>query len=334
MNPPARIPFIDALKGLAIVGVLFAHMGFSARFDAATLDHILLLQTLTGWCVLAFFFASGFLHAHADAGRDLKNFTQRRAVRLLIPCAAFSWMNKLLLLAASAGGFLHTDAAPSLATPADILAFVFVPAAPQFYFLAHLFIIAVLVHALLKARLLAHPFAPWLLAVLLLQSYWFLPLAKPHGEALTQFPLYAAVYLSGLGLVSNLRLFRSRSAALPAAKTSGWRQFAGIMLFYATIAVGIVRPALLYALVPLALALITTFFFRRILPPFAALGKKSGAIFAWHAPLIMTAFSIALVKFSLTGWPLIAAMTVLTIAASILLDSLVRRFDKRGIFRL
>jgi fucose 4-O-acetylase-like acetyltransferase len=325
LNPAARLPFIDALKGLAILGVLFTHMAFTTRFDAAALAHIRLLQTLSGWCVLAFFFASGVLHGHADAERDLKSFARRRAIRLLIPCAAFTWLNKLLLLAAKAGGLLGADAAPSLATPADIAAFVFVPAAPQFYFLAHLFLIAVIVHALLKIRLVAHPLAPWILAALLLQSYMLLPLDRPHGKALTQLPLYAAAYLTGFAFA------RSRGAET----RDGTFQYAGIAIFAGDIAIAApAHPQLLHALVPLAFAALAPLLPTRIFSVPAALGKKSGAIYAWHAPIVMTALSIVLVKASLTGWLLIAAMMLLTIAASILIASIVRRFDPHGIFRL
>ena len=322
MNPAARLPFIDALKGLAILGVLFAHMGFTERFDEAALAHIRVLQSLTGWCVLAFFFASGFLHGHADAQRDWKSFARRRAARLLIPCAAFTWLNKLLLLAAKACGFAGTVAAPPLATAADIAAFVFVPASPQFYFLVHLFLIALAVHALLRARLLSLPLEPWFLAALLVQAYWFLPLTGPHGESPAKLPLYAAVYLTGLAFA------RARDARrMPLA--------IGMMIFaVSAVIAAAAQHAVLHALVPLAFALLAPFVHARILSPAAALGRKSGAVFAWHAPLVMSALSVTLVKFRLAGWPLIAAMTALAIIVSLVIASFVRPLDRRGVFRL
>ncbi len=322
MNSRARIPGIDALKGAAILGVLFVHMAFSARFDAATLGHIRLLQDVFAWCVLAFFFASGLLHGLNDTARGIRDFATRRAIRLLIPCAAFTWMNKLLLLAAKAGGFLASDAAPAPEGLRAVLEFIFIPAAPQFYFLAHLFAIAVVAHVLLRLRLTGNGFAPWLLAALLLQAYWFLPLEKPHGEALTQLPLYGALYLAGIGF--------AQAGKSPRAITG-----AGAAVFLiAVAAVATHRVPAIDAAIPPALALLFSVVPAGILAPLAWLGKRSGAIYAWHAPLLMPVLSIILVKLHLAGWPLIAAMSILTAAASLAVAAVVRRFDRHKILSL
>lgn len=321
-----RIPFIDALKGLAIVGVIFVHMGFASRFDSGTLADVRMLQKIFGWCVLAFFFASGCLHLGGSATeQNWETFTLRRARRLLVPCAAFSWAYKALLLGAKAAGFIAATDAPALRTPADIAAFAFVPVAPQFYFLVHLFCIAVAVHPVLRLRWFRHPCTPWMIAAALLQSYWLLPLDLPHGEALTQLPLYAASYLAGIGFTRSVQ----------AEKLRGFRPASGMLLFIVAVAAAsAARPQVLHSLVPPLLAAFAMLLPLRAFAPAALLGLHSGAVYVWHAPIIMPVISILLTKLPLNGWLLITGMTVLTLGTALVLESLVRRFDTRGFFRL
>ena len=56
-----RYSEIDALKGVAIIGVVIAHLNFTGRFDKETLELVHNLQLFFGWCVITFFFASGIL---------------------------------------------------------------------------------------------------------------------------------------------------------------------------------------------------------------------------------------------------------------------------------
>jgi len=326
LSTQTRIPFVDAIKGLAIVGVLFVHMGFASRFDEGTLADVRMLQRIFGWCVLAFFFASGCLHTGAGAAeQDWKAFILRRARRLLVPCAAFSWVYKALLLAAKAGGFIAAAHAPALQTTADFTAFVFTPVVPQFYFLVHLFCIAVAVFPFVRLGWLRQPWVPWLIAAILLQSYWLLPLDLPHGEALTQLPLYAASYLAGIGFARSIETEKWR----------GFRHAGGMLLFGAAVAAAsVARPQVLHAVAPPLLAAFAMLLPLRALAPAVTLGRHSGAVYVWHAPILMPVISILLTKLPLSGWPLIAAMTVLTLGITLWIDSVVRRFDTIGIFRL
>lgn len=324
MTSRARIQSVDALKGVAILGVLFIHMAFTARFDSAALSHVKLLQNVSAWCVLAFFFASGVLHACNDSDCTFTGFVRRRAVRLLIPCAAFTWLCKLLLLAANACGFLTSESVAWPATASGLLSFVFVPAAPQFYFLAHLFAIAVIIHLLLKMRLLGNPVVPWIGAGALLQAYWLLPLEKPHGEALTQLPIYTAIYLAGFGFASA-----GEKNRIPCKTRLG-------LLFFitATIAVGMKHEQALHAIVPPLLILVLSLAPASGISPPAWLGRKSGVIYAWHTPILMPALSLLLAKTPLNGWLLVASMTILAITGSLLVGSVVAIFDRRGWFRI
>jgi surface polysaccharide O-acyltransferase-like enzyme len=326
LNASSRIVAIDALKGLAILGVLFIHMAFTSRFDAGTLGKVHLLQAVFGWCVLAFFFASGFLHRSSGAtSQDWNAFISKRARRLLVPCVAFSWAYKAMLLAAHRAGFMESGALPSFATPADALRTMLTPAAPQFYFLADLFIIAVAVQLLIRIPAFERPLSLLLLAAALVQTYWLLPLEKPHGEALSQIPLYAATYLLGFqtaridrgkGLISLLR-------------------DPGFLVFGASIAsLSLSKPQVLHIGIPVLLFALMELTPRLAALPLTFLGRHSGAVYAWHTPIVMPAISIVVAKSPLTGWPLILVITVSTLAVCLVLDSVVRRIDKAGYFRL
>lgn len=54
-----RVDEIDSLKGIAILGVLFAHISFPDRLGEEASQVVLFLQWLFGWCVIAFFLPLG-----------------------------------------------------------------------------------------------------------------------------------------------------------------------------------------------------------------------------------------------------------------------------------
>ena len=326
MTTHERIPAIDFTKGFAIVGVLFVHMAFTSRFDAPTLASIETLRQIFGWCVLAFFFASGFLHRGKNPAIERwTDFAKKRARRLLVPCLAFSWAYKLALLAVASAGMLAAPPFRSPVTPIALLREAFTPAAPQFYFLVHLFIVAVAVHSLLRSRILEREIAPWLLAAILVQSYWLLPLDKPHGEELSHLPLYATAYL--IGMLSAHPADRSHRARM--------ERWAGAILLGAScVSIAVFRPQVLHVAIPVLLLQVAMRLPARIQSPCTFLGRHAGAIYAWHTPIVMPVLSVLLTKIPLTGWPLILAMTIATLGISLLLSSLVRPLDRLGLFRL
>jgi peptidoglycan/LPS O-acetylase OafA/YrhL len=228
-------------------------------------------------------------------------------------------------MAAHRAGFMGAAAAPSLATPTDVLTALLTPAAPQFYFLVDLFIIATAVHLLLRVSAFEKPLTLWLLAAALVQSYWLLPLDKPHGEAPSQLPLYAAAYLLGFQTARHDQENRLSSLV----------RDPGFLLFGASVAsLSPWKPPILHLSIPLLLFSIVRLSPRLSPAPLTWLGRRSGAVYVWHTPIVMPAISTVLAKLPLTGWPLVLAMSALTLAVSLLLDSIVRRFDKAGIFRL
>ncbi len=55
-----RFSEVDSLKGLAIVGVVIAHVAFETRLYPVSSVIINNLQVIFGWCVIAFFFIRSF----------------------------------------------------------------------------------------------------------------------------------------------------------------------------------------------------------------------------------------------------------------------------------
>jgi len=325
LTPPARIPALDAVKGLSIIGVLFVHMAFTSRFDRDTLASIHALQRFFGWCVLAFFFVSGFLHPASTSAAGWTNFAKKRARRLLVPCLAFSWMYKLALQAMASSGIVISAPLKWPMTPLTLFREAITPAYPQFYFLAYLFLITVSVHALVRCRWFHNDLVPCLFAAVLLQAYSRIPLAEAHGEALTLLPLYAASYLAGIG-VARWKGTARQSDIIAAVAIAAFAFAAAI--------VSAANSQVFFVLIPPITAAIAMLPKQRILSPLAFLGRHSGAVYVWHTPLVMPVLSVLLAKLPITGWPLILAMALATLGVSLALDAVVRRFDPHAIFRL
>lgn len=300
-------------------------MSFTSRFDPATLASIAMLQRLFAWCVLAFFFASGFLHRGDEPVESLTGFARKRARRLLVPCLAFSWAYKIAMLGGASFGIMPSPLSHVPRTAMGWLAEIFTPAIPQFYFLVHLFIVAVGIHALLRLHMMRTEFSRWLLAAIFLQSYWLLPLDRPHGEALSQIPLYSAAYLLGMQFAKfvNDPHRRWKTHALGAA-----------LLGISWLTIAIFHQPMLHLVAPLLVVSFASRLPDRVQMPLTFLGRRSGAIYAWHTPIVMPLLSLVLAKSSFSGCPLILSLTLATLAISFALDSTARRFDRHGLFRL
>jgi len=190
-----RYAEVDALKGVAIIGVLFAHLSFEGRFDASTLNAVGVLQGLFGWCVIAFFFASGLLGKPVGRKDALVGFVRKRFVRLIIPCWVFSVSYRLLRCGLFLTGRFSWDS-PIPESAADALGFFLLPEGPQFYFLVYLFCVAVLFELLdlTLPRFLAY----WITALAMPLSYVLIDgPARGYGPEIALWPVYLFAYAAG-----------------------------------------------------------------------------------------------------------------------------------------
>lgn len=203
-----RYKEIDAIKGLSIIGVLFAHMSFKDRLNAEALGLIESFQISFGWCVLAFFFCSGFLTKVIPDNRELMRFIGKRFKRLFIPCIVFSWSYKVVLLILSKAGFLRS----ANDIPLDLsswLDFLFMPVGPQFYFLYYLLLISILFAVLI--RFCSIITASYIISASTLIAYFFLDFpAHLYGDDLSLFPAYFWGYAAGAATATLEDSFRDK----------------------------------------------------------------------------------------------------------------------------
>ncbi len=77
---------ILAIKGLAIIGVVYHHLG-GRRTEPGLSNEEFILVFIFHWCVLAFIMVSGYLQALSDSKkqRTFPEFARTRVVRLLVP---------------------------------------------------------------------------------------------------------------------------------------------------------------------------------------------------------------------------------------------------------
>lgn len=299
---------VDAIKALAIIGVLFLHMSFKSRMTVETLDTVKILQLLFSWAVIAFFFASGLLTRPVQRLAGLGSFAATRFRRLIVPCLVFSWTYKLLLQ------FLAHAGLGAVPDRFELIDFLLMPVGPQFYFLPVLYVISVVV-ALAEIRI---PPMKLLFAtgVVLLAVYVLIPIpVTAYGADYSLMPLYLFSYTAGRALSVSSR--RQRAVRLLA-----------ILMFVIVAALLHKAPVLLYAAVPpLLLVLFERYQLVARKIEFSHLGKHSSAIYVWHAPILMPAASIMCFKLFqgsvITLLPLIAT----TIALSIVLGKVTERFE-------
>jgi hypothetical protein len=268
---------VDCLKGIAIVGVVLVHLEYPTRLSSESMAIVHGCQDIFGWCVMAFFFCSGLLTRRIpQTAKEFGLWIGRRVKRLLLPCLVFSIAYKVALIALSQTNLFHW----SYAFPANLrgwVAWLLVPASPQFYFLPFLFGISSIC-----CLLLALVRQAWLLwgaatALFLLLGFW--SPSQPHGSAPILLIAYAYCYIMGL---------LTEMVALPAGL---W--LATNLTLSIAAAVFWQNPFFLYPLAPLILLRViqkagaTT---RTTGLPF--LGQSSAAIYVWHAPLLLPFCSV------------------------------------------
>lgn len=302
-----RFSEIDALKGLSILGVIFAHSTFNDRFDITTLDYIKTLQSLFGWCVLGFFFASGFLiKTRPSSTYELIRMVKKQFFKLIIPCLIFSLTYKLIMLGLSATPLLHQQ--PIIFSNFYIIIdFLFVPIGPQFYFLYYLFAISSVI-AVIQL---------WLSNNSLLILFSTLFAVSPalnfapdltYGPSGHIIPLYIFSYLLGYGLSNQYKTIKKSYYLM-------------LLLPICTASIYSDNYLYLYALIPfmLLMALRNLPIATRIINK-TQLGIYSSAIFVWHAPITLAFVSIVMVKLIGNQPTVLLPIFILTIALSILLS--------------
>lgn len=308
----ARLDYADAFKFLAMVGVIFAHLPAGGRFEAEAWPIVQSVQAATGWCVLGFFAVSGALF-RSGASRPIGIEVLKRAQRLLIPWLAFSLFYKVAVSVLTVTGLIK-NAQPIPSGGWDLLRWVVQPADPQLYFLLYLFLMQVFLLFLhrLSDRV---PLIVGVVAFLSWSVFLFPDSGAPllHGASLQLVPLYFAFLTFGLFCGTSLKRVAVVSAlacltSLIIAVMRGnwlvaWQLVAPWVLLLALRA-GEGSPAL---------------------KPFAYLGRFSGGVYVWHAPLIMGVVSIASVAILGPGFAAVLTTVVLCFACSALIGTWVNR---------
>jgi fucose 4-O-acetylase-like acetyltransferase len=307
-----RVHSFDCFKFLAMAGVIIAHLPPGGRFDSAAWATIELAQKATGWCVLAFFVVSGALF-QSGISRSPGPELARRAVRLLVPWLSFSLFYKILVCGLAFGGVIkNTQQIPR--DGSDLWQWLMDPADPQLYFLLYLFVMQAFLLLLHRVNGRA-PLIVGAMAFLL----WFILLVPEsgvpllHGPSLKLVPLYFAFLTFGLFCGTSLKrvalvsALGSLMAPLIAVTQGSW-----------LIACQLVAPWIL-------LMVLCAGEGWSALKPLAWLGRFSGGVYVWHAPLIIGAVSIASVTLLGHGFAAVIATILLSFVCAAAVGAWVNR---------
>ena len=311
MNSP-RLNYADAYKLLAMFGVIFAHLPPGGRFGAEAWAAVQSVQELTGWCVLAFFAISGVL-LRPSLERPISVELPKRALRLLVPWLSFSLLYKGVVSALAVAGIIkNTQPMPDAGR--DLIAWLLQPADPQLYFLLYLFAMQTLLLLLNRCWKML----PLLMGVLAL-VFWLALVPSErrdnllYGPSLQLVPLYFAFLAFGLFCGTSLRRTTITCIViLPVAVLSA------VVWAESLIAWQLVAPwALLLAL--------RLFEGRAFLQPLAYLGRFSGGVYVWHAPIVIALVSILCVALLGAGISAVLATVLFSFVCSAALGSWVNR---------
>ena len=307
-----RLAYPDAFKLLAMVGVIIAHLPPS-RFSGGAWSSIEWAQGLTGWCVLGFFAVAGMLFHSGDL-RPLIPELQKRAKRLLIPWLAFTIFYKVAITGLAVAGIVQQVPLPPT-NLAGFVSWVLVPASPQLYFLLYLFAIQMV------CLIIVRPGVCLSLAAGVVALVAWVALASPsakgwtvlHGSAWSLVPLYFACFAAAAW--AGRFAWRLLVVAGLFMAAAAWMLLAGCALI---VAWQLVAPWLL-------LVLLQAVDFAAPVKGMAWLGRLSGGVYVWHAPLVLGFVAIACIKMLGAGVTSVLCTVVLTFAVAALLGSLVNR---------
>lgn len=321
VNPAKKkkFPEIDALKGIAIIGVVILHMSFDSRLSLSALEIVETLQLIFSWSVLAFFFCSGFLQKPIVDIASLKSVIKKRMKRLIVPSLSFSITYKILMMAIAKTGFFSWDF-PIPTTIQELMAFLLMPISPQFYFLYFLFAISIL-HLGLEL-LLSKKVYFWGVSFIFPLIYIFISIPESlHGPDNRLLPIYFLSYVFGYFLGIHEK-----------EQTNKLIIFALIPI---TIAILLTKNLLFLALYIPALCFWTLKYLPEITNLFnkTQLGKYSSGIYVWHAPILLPFMSIISVKIIGGGWYVLIPLLSGTIGICVGLSILTQRFEFLRLWR-
>jgi hypothetical protein len=270
---------ILAIKGLAIIGVVFHHIA-NRRLDHQAAGWLQVLIVLFNWCVLAFFCISGYLQALSDSKRTrpVWEFTQVRFNRLVVPYIL------LIILYASIWQIIQAFHIPNIAVKIpndffgkmrDSLWPVDNQVAQQLYFFPLLFVVS-LILVIIQSRI--GLFGMWAASLITFGvGLKFFP-ASFTGFSLGVFLWAICFYASGY-LLFHYRTQKASIRVILFAFTLLLVIFSGYL--------GIIRC--------LPLWLIAEGAFLRLdhTPLLGRLGEASGTIYIYHTPFIIQPLAIA-----------------------------------------
>ncbi|WP_159018153.1 acyltransferase family protein [Algibacter sp. L3A6] len=307
---------VECLKGLAIIGVIFAHMNFKGRFDDSTLILVNYLQIIFGWCVIAFFFCSGLLAKNVDRFL-LKQLIFKRFKRLIVPCIVFTITYKLIIFGLYYSGLFGWKNP----LPENKLTLLY-PVGPQFYFLIYLFIIQLIVSFL---QLYFSRKVLLIMASIVLPILYFI-IDSPkysYGGEINLVPFYIYSYI--------IALFVSENKSI---RNIDYYVLLILVLAFLSLSFNIKMIILIQLYIPILLWLILkkynsiTVNFNKL-----SIGKYSGAIYVWHAPILLPFLSITCVKLFGSKTLVIFPILIITILISIFLGKLTSRYSFLKIWR-
>lgn len=291
-------PSIDSVKGVAIFGVVICHIAFVNKLDHKTIEEIYSLQHIFSWCVMGFFFCSGYLEKNWE--NNILDWSIKKTKRLLVPLLTFELTYKILLFFSSKFGLINFDIVWSQ--------FLFSFSAPQTYFLYVLCLLFIVLKLLIYKLRLDSDFLFLLLflTVMLYES----PNAA-YGNDFLLYPYYLLCMLSGFIMKSKEESLYSK----------------GVFACYFAIAYLVGNDVLMFVFVPIFMYIsLNSISWSVFIKPLIKLGKYSSSIYIWHAPIILPFTLMVFLPFLGDDWPTVISSFVLTLIMCIVIKKITRKY--------
>ncbi len=293
---------LDFIRVVAIIGVVTQHAGFESRFDEATFKTWQQMSLAFDWCVLGFFFVSGYLYPP----RAGLSFLVRKAYALLVPYFIWSLIYGLLI------GLL-SQVVPTL-TPKFSIS-LFLSAGFQLYFLPYMLVVMIFASLLFQAEYWWNKYFILIVFLSVIGFFSWVDFPKySHGKDTTKLLLYFASFIFGhifsLNKVSDkqfsftVAILITSLLGIVVSKGAAWPLFVSPVIFLLTI--------------PFQ----DNINFRRL----SSVGKFSGSIYLWHTPLILPCVTILLEKSGVPSIIILMASIYLAILICIVMRLILEKF--------